>query len=263
MAQTFRASKTAGTNQYQTEVAAGALAILDTEVDEDFNRLYATINALDNANFNPAGPKLVYEKLDLVGRIVNTDVKSTANIALTKLNLTGTGGTIPGTAIAPSAITKDKISKTHTVQDEVSVGTETDFAWPNTTVELLLDEAVWTSRGSFWIGFGMAAGQYPVGVAGAQSIQTLTFRLRIDGTAGLPDGVLLQESRYVFGSGAATMGGPYEHYFPVSAAVMHFGALLPVANHRVKFTGQCTLPISFAGHPPILSTHRLAVLEFA
>src|SRR5215467_6217384 len=73
-----RPPKPAGGNvNYADEVAAGFPDIIDTDVDSDFNTIYRAVNGQlddDNINFTLAYKKIQYVKLDLTGKIQDSDL---------------------------------------------------------------------------------------------------------------------------------------------------------------------------------------------
>jgi hypothetical protein len=107
MPTTPRPLKTAGTTQYQTEVAAGVLDIIDGEVDADLDTLYNLCNGhLDNANI-ATNAGIVYGKLALSGSIQGSDLA--AGIAL-PAGTTLPAGSVGPAALADGSVTNSKIA---------------------------------------------------------------------------------------------------------------------------------------------------------
>jgi hypothetical protein len=96
-----RPPKELGNQQYTKEVEQGKLDIIDVELDEDFDKLYGLVNGnIDNDNISAVGPRIIYEKLNLAGKIQNSDLAAS-------FTLPGTAyppNTVPGTSIVNNSI---------------------------------------------------------------------------------------------------------------------------------------------------------------
>jgi hypothetical protein len=252
MSRIVRPPKTAGTNQYQNEVAAGAIDILDTEVDSDFNTIYTLVNGnLDDDNISGSPKRIAYAKLDLTGKIQGSDIAPGANIP---------GGTIVQDSIttrelAPNSVLLENIGPQQTTRAIVPNGDDANLSLVNNT-EILCAESVWTSGGGNWIAHAAVAGSLLSG----NQVSDITIRLRLDGTAGLPtDGTPIHAVHLHFDM--STLDSAI--YVPFSAALLGSGQfLLPTFQpgpHRIKLTAQLVTVTGVAN----LTTKRIILHESA
>jgi hypothetical protein len=107
MPTTPRPLKAAGTTQYQTEVAAGVLDIIDGEIDADLDTLYNLVNGnLDNANI-ATNASIAYSKLALGGSIKGSDLAP---------------GAVGTTLLADNSVTSAKIADGTIVPADLAPG---------------------------------------------------------------------------------------------------------------------------------------------
>lgn len=189
MARVDRPTKSGGNRQYQQEVAAGFIDILDAEVDGDLDTVYGLVNGnLDNYNIS-ATAAIAYSKLSLTGQITNSDIAGTAKISTSKIDFAGTGAnTVPGSTIQDgSLIGNTKIFPGTGIQANVLV-TIPSYIFSATGPERYLTEISWTSRKAHWLAVG-----YVIGVVGFSNavVNTLSVSLRLDGTPGGLDGAVI------------------------------------------------------------------------
>jgi hypothetical protein len=239
-----RPLKAAGTNSYQGEVAAGKLDIIDAEVDLDFTTIYNLVNGkLDNLNLDPGGVKITYDKLNLTGRIVDSDI---VNVSGAKI----IAGTIPGSALIsvagqPIITSVNQLGVGVTVVAAVSSSTATTQALG--TDERLMREVAWTSRGGTVFVIGAIAGR----IASLGADLPVQATIRSDGTAGVPtDGTPIASARQL-AAGAVT---------PLGLTVFVLGPAAAGAR-RMKLTANTQ-----AGAPAGTAdafTATLAAVEFA
>lgn len=84
MGQITRPSKTAGTTQFSTEVAAGADDILAAEVDAELNTIVAAVNNLDDGNLSPTAG-ISTSKIAQVAGWISTTSLADLGVTLPKL----------------------------------------------------------------------------------------------------------------------------------------------------------------------------------
>lgn len=233
---TPRPPKAGGTVQYQTEVQAGFLDIIDAEVDGDIDPLYNLVNGrLDNANIaNAAG--IVYTKLNLAGSIRGSDMAPIGpnNAGIAGGNLVA--DSITTRELAPNAVLLENIGPSQATAFQAQNGDDADFTL--TAAELLMAEQQWTTRGGHWFAVATVGGLM---TATTQTIEA-TIRLREGGTAGLPtDGTIYQASRVTSNFSGVGVAGTV----PWSATLIAQGSFLlsgpPIPNpQRMKLTAQIT-----------------------
>lgn len=186
MSRITRHPKTAGTVQFQTEVAAGAIDILDTEVDNDFDDIYRLVNGnLDDDNISGSPKKILGSKLNLSGTITVGDLAP--------------GFVLPGGQIGPNTIPRSALVPGATTANLLVAGDDTSFQL-NANVETLLAEVSWTTAGGFWI----AQASFIGWISGTGAL-TVTYRLRVGSSAnGVLDGTPAQSAtqQISLGSGA-------------------------------------------------------------
>jgi hypothetical protein len=156
-----RRPKTAGTVQFQTEVAANAIAILDTEVDNDFDDIYKLTNGnLDDDNISGSPKRIAKSKLNLDGAIVPGDLApgfilpSNANVSPHSIGPTqlwapaaANSGVVTTTNPGPFVTSVGNISLFASVQTGTPVTAKRDDSFPFPTTETVYNELSWTTRG--------------------------------------------------------------------------------------------------------------------
>jgi|SRR5215472_12787766 len=235
-----RPPKAAGTSQYQTEFAAGAIGIQDTEVDADFETLYRLVNGnLDTTNI-AAHAAITYDQLSLTGRIMNADISASANIDGHKI----AAGTIPASALAATSIGQGQLADNSVTSAKIVDGTIAlaDIAISGTvagmavntgannavtpSVETALAEVTWTTRGGTFLLFATLNGYVQIQAPGQGTLYT---RIRIDNSApGAADGLILQSTQQQIGEGVGVV--------PLSVTLVAFRALESVGQHRAQLT---------------------------
>jgi len=226
-----RSVKSAGNVNYADEVTAGVPDIIDTEVDKDFNDLYQLVNGQiddDNINQNPylAFKKIVYDKLNLTGRLQSGDLAP--------------GFTVPGSAITslPDGVVHiNNMAIGASFQAlAFNVGTANLGLSPNT--ETVVAEQTWTTRGGSWIILGLLNGFCIIQTASAGGSGSFTTRLRLGSSAvGVPDGTVLEVTTAQVGAAGFTIssGGIT---VPLGQTLVAVGGLKPVGSvQRVQLTG--------------------------
>jgi len=140
-----RPAKSAGNTNYADEVAAGVPDIIDAEVDLDFNTLYNALKGgLDDDNINTtlALKKIAYEKLNLTGKVKNSDIVGPIDAS----KISGSGGTaFDGASIKPGSITWDKLVSLASLggsqppQWKTGIGPVGNPGFPGNATDLVLD----------------------------------------------------------------------------------------------------------------------------
>jgi len=231
-----RPPKAAGTSQYQTEFAAGAIGIQDTEVDADFETLYRLVNGnLDTSNLSRTAA-ISYDQLSLTGRIVNADISPSANLDGHKIAantipwsaVIAPSGTIPGASLAPNSVGLPQLV----------LGAATNFIYAvglspvnptNPGTEYFTNQVSWTARGGWW--FCLASIFGIVGSDGAAPAPSLTVTLKSGGTAGNPDGTMIGQN-----SVANFLTSTGEVFFPYGIITTQIGHATAGAAMLLKTT---------------------------
>jgi hypothetical protein len=228
--QILRPTKSGGTRRYQDEVAAGFDFIRENEVDGDLDTVYTEFNGgIDNDNILVArpGPKIIYEKLDLTGKLQGSDFDPTPGTPLPP-GVFGPGG-IPAGSYAPLSIDTGDLAIDATTRFTHQVGTGLSLPHVLTTADEIVVSTITTapaSRGGLIWMIGMFSGYF--GAPGAEA--GVIGRLRIGGTAG-PDGTQIAVSQVI---GQGTGGGVFP--FQVSCISLPRGAA--GGSGPIKLTAQ-------------------------
>jgi hypothetical protein len=240
-----RPPKAAGTSQYQTEFAAGAIGIQDTELDADFETLYRLVNGnIDSSNI-AYGAAITYDQLSLTGRIVNADISSAANIDGHKI-AAGTiptsalgAGTINGSVLAPGTVPASALVANSVGLAQLNFGAATNFiqaagipsqlAPTNPGQELWVMEIPWTSRGGWYV--VLAAIYGIVGADGNTPAVGLGITLRNGGTSHGVDGTNIGGSSF---NGFAPAAGI--SFYPYGIVTAQSGTTGKGAASLIKMT---------------------------
>lgn len=179
MANTPRPPKARGTRSYHQEVLLGKPDILDTELDLDFDTIYGTVNGhLIDENVQ-AGAAIDYSKLNLTGRIKQSDLASGFQIPVGAIP----AGAVDTPQLKDGAVTKAKIAPGQSLWNPPQVATHPG---PNPTLvpfgELVLCTIAYTPRSYTYLQ-GFIVGQMQI-TAGGGAAATVSLVIR-DGAGGL------------------------------------------------------------------------------
>jgi hypothetical protein len=215
-----RPPKTGGSSKYQTEVAAGALAILDTEVDQDLDTIYNLVNG-NISNDNVSGTAAIdYAKLNLTGRIKGADLQASPPFTLPA-----------GTVIPPLSVDKTMMKIGASIWSiDVSHSPGGAFG----AAEVVLNDFTFTSRGGLAVIIATLQGTIVQSAAGSGNYQA---RL-------LLDGVEIAKATSSAGLVGFVFSGGAEHFMPLSTTVIGWNftfGTLPTGSRHVQ------LAASFAG----------------
>jgi hypothetical protein len=239
MAHIVRPPKTAGTNQYQTEVAAGATAILDTEVDADFTTIYSMVNGnLDNDNISGSPTKIDGHKLNLTGVILPSDLDPTfklpagqvADHTIGPLQLFAARSDHSGTAGSASPAPFVTEVGNLGLFSVVAPGTpkfgkrDDSYALPEANEQILVEEQ-WTTRGGpilVWATCYLTVLNNNPAVAGGT---TCTLQIRQGGIGGLDGGVVVTRPSQTITIPSGT-AGPFGIQLPCTLTIFFYTTFL-------------------------------------
>ena len=236
-----RPPKGGGATTYAGAVAAGFLDIIDSDVDNDFARIYGEFNGhITDANV-ATGAAIQRSKLALTGGIGNTDIAPNSLDAHHVL----VPGTVTSTEIANNTITAADIQVGQTTPGSFSVAvTVGPIALANT--ETLIAEATYTARGGQYFAHGTLGGYI---LCAGITVNT-TLRLKLGGSPGLPDGFPPDAAQ----NQALSLG---LFTFPMGMTVMQNGTSA-AGTARLKLTMTCD-----NANLCVVQSGRLVLIEFA
>jgi len=203
---------------YTTSLVAGTPEDIN-DVQSMFNQVAAVVNNLDNDNIAPLAD-IDYSKLDLTGQVVNADVSSAADIALSKLapvtagrlvmgnasndaaavamsgdvaiSPTGTTTIQPGAVdtaeLAAQAVETDQLANSGVVSGKYvlgtgqGVGTGGEVSLPTTQTQQVTTSS--SLAGGFWLAIGCAQVNVGGGVSDIAKAQLRTGASTYVGTEG-------------------------------------------------------------------------------
>jgi len=236
-----RPIKSAGNANYADEVTDGTPDIIDTEVDADFNTLYETLDGKiddDNINAKPflAFKKIVYDKLNLTGRIVPGDLVSGFVFPPGSI----TGG--PGGSIGHRTITVDNLQIGASFQAFTMVTGANRSLTPN--VETVCAETTWKTRGGVFFIFGMLHAGFTVAATGTMNLGVaLRLQAPDSGTAGVVGGsVLASQTEGMTSFQSGTWGGSLPGVIMAFSGLQTDGSTL-----RAQLTGTSELASGLSG----------------
>jgi len=221
MPQIPRPPKANNNRTYVGEVQSGKFDIIDAEIDQDFNDIYGVVNGhLDDANINVdlTGIKIVYEKLNLTGKIKSTDLAPGFKVP---------SGSVDTPELKDLSVTKAKLAYGAVIWSEQHIDDNNPFNSLGTT-ETVLAEVTFDARNaaSFWIVNAEVDGAM---VGNANEQFDVTWRLRIGGTG-------VGGSEFAQGISRMAMTGGISVTVPFSRSFNRNGALA-VGATRIALTG--------------------------
>ena len=250
MPKIVRPPKTAGTNTYQTEVAAGAIAILDTEVDQDFKIVYDLVNGnIDDDNVSGSPKRIAYSKLDLTGKIQPSDLQSSPPF------------TLPGGVVLPPLTVDKTMMKVGAAWWAIQVSSSPGGAIGPT--ETVLSEFTYSSRGGICGIVAALNGNLVQTSAGSAAYEA---NLWMDGTPAVADGSQIGHATATAGLVGFNFSSGAEHFIPISTTLLGWNFGVPgfspgvASTHRIKLSAKLT-PATGVGYAGGITDARIYVLE--